>query len=88
MVARTERGGTVTRITPKTVQATREWFAQNGRDCIEGATAGKWHVNDLSRYVEWQNRRIAASLAGEYDHTLTFVQRALYIQTGVSVPLL
>lgn len=75
-------------ITPETVQKTREWYADNARACIEEATAGKFHVNDLAKYVSWQRERIRESLSGEWDNTLTFVQRAVYLQTGESVPLL
>jgi len=75
-------------ITQATIQATREWFAQNARDCIDAAQSGRIHVNDLSRYVTQQMYRRDGALAGHIDHTLTFIQRALYIQTGVSVPLL
>ena len=75
-------------ITAETIRITREWFAQNALDCIEGAIHGKYRVNDLNSYIEWQHRRMAQSLAGEWDCNLTFVQRALFIQTGESVPLL
>ena len=75
-------------LTDETIQATREWFADNARACIKAASEGKWHVNDLPRYIAQQNQRIEESLSGAYDHTLAFQQRAIYIQTGESVALL
>lgn len=75
-------------ITEATIAATREHFAQIHRDCITGAEAGKYHVNDMDAYREWQTRMIVDGLAGEHDHTLTFIQRALWLQTGESVPLM
>ena len=75
-------------LTPETIQATREWFADNARRCIAGATNGEWHVNNLAHYVEWQNQRIEESLAGKWDRTFTFQQRAWFMQTGECIPLL
>jgi hypothetical protein len=76
------------KLTPVTIQKTREWFADNARACIKAASEGEWHVNDLPRYIAQHNQRIEESLSGAYDHTFAFVQRALYIQTEVSAPLL
>lgn len=75
-------------ITDETIQATRKWFAENARACRDAAISGEYRVNDLPRYVQWQNQSIEQSLRGEWDYTLAFQQRALYIQTGESVPLL
>ena len=75
-------------ITNETIQATRKWFADNAQACIDGATNSEWKVNDLPEYIAFQKRNIEASLRGDYDHTFTFVQKAIYIQTGQSVPLL
>jgi hypothetical protein len=74
-------------LTPETLQATREHFADIGRRCIEGATAGEFFVNDLSSYVAGEREKIADSLAGKNDHTFTFLQRAHWIQTGECLPL-
>jgi len=57
-------------------------------DSINEATSGKVFVNDLSSYTAWQNEMMADDLAGKQDHTFTFLQRALWIQTGECVPLL
>ena len=76
------------KITAETIQKTREHFADTARACIDAATKGEFHVNDLSSYIVGQQKRIADDLAGTNDHTLTFIQRAVWIQTGESVPLL
>lgn len=75
-------------ITEESIQKTRQWFADNAQACIDQAREGVFKVNDLPRYVEWHAERMRDSLAGKGDHTLTFIQRALYIQTGESVPML
>ncbi len=75
-------------ITDETIQATREWFAVNAVECIMAAGRGEYHVNDLAKYSAWQEARMTKFLRGDYDHTLTFVQRALFIQTGSSPALL
>lgn len=70
-------------ITPETVKATRHWFAENYQACIDEAISGKVFVNNLPLYVEQMTKRKAEALSGQYDHTLTFRQKAVYIQTGV-----
>ena len=72
-------------ITPETTQATRQHFADLYQRCIDEAAAG---VTDLDRYVTWRREAIRASLAGEHDGSLTFLQRALYLQTRQSVAIL
>ena len=76
------------KITQDTIIATRQWFADNAQACIESARDGTNTVNDLASYIEWQKEAAADSLAGNYDCTFTFMQRAHYIQTGESIPLL
>jgi len=75
-------------ITPETILATREHFAQISRDCIAEAQNGTTRVNDLASYVAWREQAIEDSLAGRGDHTLTFMQRALWLQTGECPALL
>lgn len=69
-------------ITQETILRTREHFAEIGRRCIAEAQSGATRVNDLASYVAWREQAIEDSLAGRGDHTLTFMQRALYLQTG------
>ena len=78
----------MTLLTPETIRATRQWFADNARVCIAAAQSGKVRVNDLTAYIAWQEESAAAALRGDYDRSLTFLQRATYIQTGECPALL
>lgn len=62
---------------------TRQWFADNAQACIDEAVSGQVRVNNLASYVADQAQRIQDCLAGNWDHTLVFQQRVLFIQTGV-----
>lgn len=74
-------------ITAETIERTRGYFADLCTECIHDAQSGKTFVNDLARYVAWQEQLSADYLAGKGDHTLTFLQRAHWLQTGECVPL-
>lgn len=74
-------------ITPESIAATRAWFADNAQACIDEATVGEVFVNDLTKYVAWQQERMREAMAGAFDRTFTFAQRAYFIQTGESVPM-
>ncbi len=75
-------------LTTETIQATRQWFADNDQACIDEVVSGQVRVNDLPSLIEWKEQSIADGLAGKWDHTFAFLQRAYYIQTGESVALL
>lgn len=75
-------------ITPETVQATRQWFADNAAACTAEAESGAVRVNDLPAYREYNERRAREALAGEYDRSFTFRQRAYWLQTGDNGPAL
>lgn len=75
-------------LTPETIQATRQWFADNAQACIDEAESGAVRVNDLDDYREWQRRNAREALAGEWDHSFAFRQRAYWIQTGDDGPAL
>jgi hypothetical protein len=75
-------------ITACTILATRNWYADNAQGCIDEALSGEVRVNDLDTYIEWRKSNIVASLIGLSDHTVAFLQMAVYIQTGESAPLL
>ena len=77
-----------TPLTDTTIRRTRQWFADNAQACIDNARSGETRVNDLESYCAWREKSIEDSLAGEGDHTFAFLQRAYFIQTGESVPLL
>lgn len=78
-------------ITQETTQTTRQWFAENARACVGEVLSGEVilpaHV-DFEEYKSQREKYARSALAGEFDHTFTFMQRAYYIQTGESVALL
>lgn len=75
----------MTILTQETIKATREWFAQNCQGCIDEVKSGvvklPSHVNPEAYFAE-QRARAQDALSGKWDHTLTFRQRATFIQTG------
>ncbi|MCG7348846.1 hypothetical protein [Sphingomonas sp. ACRSK] len=82
-------------LTIETIAATRAWFIENEKACIAEAreyvaTGGKsgTRVNNLDRYVAWCEDSIARIESGEGDRSVTFIQRAVALQTGECVPLL
>lgn len=75
-------------LTEESILKAREWFADNARGCIEEVQNGSVKVNDPESYFKWCEERVKDALAGHNDHTLTFLQRAHYIQTGECVALL
>lgn len=76
------------KITQETTMATRKYFQDIDRACIADAISGKTRVNDLQSYIKWREKGIADSVSGKGDRTLTFLQAALWIQTGECVPIL
>lgn len=76
------------RITQESILKTRQHFADNHLLCIEQAKNGVFRVNDLAQYIESETQAHKACLAGEYDNTMTFRQYAVYLQTGISYPIL
>ena len=69
-------------ITKETIIKTRQWFIDNTQGCIDEAMSGQVRMNDLDSYVQSMLKRMDDIEAGEWDHTFTFQQRAVYIQTG------
>lgn len=69
-------------ITPETLQQTRQSFADGALACIAEVESGQVRVNDPAQYFAWCRQRHDDALSGQYDHTLTFLQRAHYLQTG------
>jgi hypothetical protein len=75
-------------LSQDTIEKTRQWFYNNACDCINEAITGEVRVNNLQEYTAWQMQQAREALAGDYDHTFTFMQRAYFLQTGESVALL
>ncbi|WP_063563019.1 hypothetical protein [Paenibacillus sp. O199] len=75
-------------LTEESIQRTRELFADIALECIDEVKNGKVRVNDPESYFAWRKEEAREALYGKTDHTLTFLQRAYYVQTGESVALL
>lgn len=75
-------------ITEATILATRQHYVDIDRLCIAHALSGQMRVNDLSKYIIWKEKHIADMIEGKSDYTLTFVQCALWIQTGECIAIL
>ena len=71
----------------ETMRATREHFAESSRATIAEIVAGTTKVDDPEGTIAWLEDGIRSDLAGEGDHTVTFRQRALWIQTGDMPPI-
>lgn len=81
------RGETVV-LTQDTIDATWASMADLCRKCADGALAGDFFTNDPEGYAAEQRE-----LADRYDAhdgrmTMSFIQQAVFIQTGQSVPIL
>ena len=78
-------------ITQESITACRQWFADNADACVreaEDGTAPLASHYPIELYREKMAARKASALAGEFDHTFAFMQRAHYMQTGECVALL
>jgi hypothetical protein len=75
-------------LTEESIQKTRKLFAEISLDCITEVQCGKVIVNDPESYFTWREEEAKEALEGKSDNTLTFLQRAYYVQTGESVALL
>lgn len=78
-------------ITQESIISARQWYADNCHACIDEVLSGRVvlpsHTAPLD-YFAWQKSQATKSMAGEYDHSLAFMQKAHYLQTGESVALL
>lgn len=70
------------------ILATRQHFIDSHNRCITGAINGEFRVNDLPRYILWQNELIEHMESGLGDNSFTFQQYKHFLLTGVCVPLL
>lgn len=74
-------------LTLETIQRTRKHFADIYRACIREAEDGTTRVNNLESYRTWREDAIAEVMTTE-RFTVTFLQRAHWLQTGESIALL
>lgn len=75
-------------LTEETILSTRKHFAENAQACIDEVLCGDVKVDDRETYLSWHIQDMVEFMAGERDHTFTFLQRAYWIQTGDCVALL
>ncbi len=75
-------------ITEYTVLATRQHFIDIYRRCIADVLSGETKVNDIDDCIKWREKHIIDMEQGKSDHTLTFLQCALWLQTGECIALL
>lgn len=76
------------KITQESINLTRLHFAGIYERCIQGAKDGTMYVNDVEGYILNQEACISEVMQGDYDHSLTFMQRAYYLQEGEMLALL
>ncbi|MCP3681518.1 MAG: hypothetical protein GY861_02415 [bacterium] len=74
-------------LTEDTITATCQWYADNAQGCIDEVLSGDVKVNDMESYIEEKIKSKAMYLSRKFEIGLWFYQKALYIQTGKSVPL-
>lgn len=75
-------------ITDEAIKATRVHFADIERACIADILDGRVRVEHPAVVIKWHEDAIPHHLAGKWDHTLTFIQAALCIQTGECISIL
>lgn len=75
-------------ITNESIAKTREHFNSIYRACINDALNGDVKIPDVDAYVNWQAQCERDMMQGCNDHTVTFLQMALYIQTGECIGIL
>ena len=75
-------------FTADTILQTRKWFADNAKGCIAEVKSGAVRVNDPDEYFAKCEADVVRALNGGFDHTVTFRQRAHFIQTGECVAIL
>jgi hypothetical protein len=86
--AATNKGATLIKLTPETILATRKFYVDNAQECIDEVLDGLVQVNDTAKYIKDMQKRKLQALNGEFDGTLAFRQKAVYIQTGEEFPLM
>ena len=75
-------------ITEETIKITRNHFIDINQRIIDDVVSGVTKVNDRERYLQQLRDQKVYYAAGYSDHTLTFMQRAYYLQEGESIALL
>lgn len=77
-------------LTKQTLIDTCNWFADNSLKQIAEATDPdtKWTVNDLASFAEQMTAQAQQYISANFVPSLTFWQRAYFLQSGESVAIL
>ena len=75
-------------ITNDTILKTRKYYIDLANKCINAALNGSMFVNDIQEYIAQQKSYILGFQSDKYDYSISFLQRAYYIQTGECIALL
>ena len=76
------------KLTPESMTAARQWYADNWKALLSDAESGRRRVNDLATYRAWCERAAEQALDVSRIPSFAMLQRAHFIQTGESVALL
>lgn len=76
------------KLTKENILKTEQWFINNAQGCIDEVLSGEVRVNNIDSYVSREKERIEIYRNKTYKISLTFLQKAYYIQTGKSIALL
>lgn len=78
-------------LSKETILKTREQAIQICIDCVEEVLSGEVYLNPeygILRYTNEQQCEMFEIELGNHDHYLSFIQKAYYIQSGKSIPIL
>ena len=75
-------------LTLKDIQTAAVWYGDNAQGCIDEAVSGKVFVNDIESYTSSKLLDISNYRTGNFIPWLGFWQTAVYLKTGISVPIL
>ncbi|BBI90603.1 hypothetical protein HYO65_gp211 [Tenacibaculum phage PTm1] len=75
-------------LTQESIDKCIEQCIQNKQGCIDEVQRGEVTVNDKEKYFEWCNSNIKKYENRDFKISLSFLQKAYYIQTGKCVALL
>lgn len=79
----------MTQLTQESIIKARQWYAENSLAQAEAVKSGKTIIyGDKKLFFIKKEKEAQEFLSGKYDNGLGLRQRAHYIQTGESVPLL
>lgn len=75
-------------LSNETIDKTCQWYADNSQGCIDEVLSGKVSVNDQDEYIKTKLADKHNYLTKNFDLSLAFYQKALYIQTGQNTAIL